>query len=50
MIRAAGTQFRHLVTNIAAEIEAGGDRARASAYLLVVITREGQHKIKLPGL
>src|SRR5258706_2036049 len=28
--RAGGTQFRHMVTNIAAEILSGGDRARAS--------------------
>jgi uncharacterized protein (TIGR02246 family) len=47
--RAAGTQFRHLVTNIAADIEAGGDRARASAYLLVLITRDGQSRPLPPG-
>ena len=47
--RAAGTQFRHLVTNIAADIEAGGDRARASAYLLVLITRDGQSRQLPPG-
>jgi uncharacterized protein (TIGR02246 family) len=47
--RAAGTQFRHLVTNIAADIEAGGDRARASAYLLVLITRDRQSRPLPPG-
>src|SRR5690348_12271517 len=47
--RAAGTQFRHLVTNIAAEIDAGGDRARASAYLLVLITRDGRSRPLPPG-
>jgi uncharacterized protein (TIGR02246 family) len=47
--RAAGTQFRHLVTNIAADIEAGGDRARASAYLLVLITQDGKSRPLPPG-
>ena len=42
--RAGGTQFRHMITNIAAEISAGGDRARASAYLLVLITRDGKSR------
>src|ERR1700685_2314049 len=37
--RAAGTQFRHMVTNIAATLD--GDRARATAYLLVLISRDG---------
>src|SRR5690242_18524717 len=47
--RAAGTQFRHMVTNIAAEISAEGNRARASAYLLVLITRDGQSRRLPPG-
>jgi ketosteroid isomerase-like protein len=47
--RAAGTQFRHMVTNIAAEIEAGGGRARASAYLLVLITSDGKSRQLPPG-
>src|SRR5882762_10764391 len=38
--RAGGVQFRHMITNIAAEVEPGGDRARASAYLLVLITED----------
>src|ERR1700694_4229845 len=37
--RAGGVQFRHIITNIAAEIEPGGERARANAYLLVFITK-----------
>jgi len=48
-LRAGGTQFRHMVTNIAAEIEAGGDRARASAYLLVLITQDGKSRPLPPG-
>jgi ketosteroid isomerase-like protein len=47
--RAGGTQFRHMVTNIAAEIDAGGERARASAYLLVLITRDGKSRSLPPG-
>jgi uncharacterized protein (TIGR02246 family) len=46
-LRAKGTQFRHMVTNIAAEIE--GDRARATAYLLVFITAHGASRRLPPG-
>ena len=45
--RAAGTQFRHLVTNIAAEID--GLRATATAYLLVLISQNGGHHTLPPG-
>jgi len=45
--RAAGTQFRHMLTNIAAEFD--GDRARATAYLLVLITRDGKSRQLPPG-
>ena len=45
--RAAGTQFRHFVTNIAAAID--GERARASAYLLVLISQNGSHRTLPPG-
>ena len=44
---AAGTQFRHMLTNIAAEFD--GDRARATAYLLVLITRDGKSRQLPPG-
>jgi uncharacterized protein (TIGR02246 family) len=47
--RAGGTQFRHMVTNVAADIEPGGDRARASAYLLVFITQNGKSRRLPPG-
>jgi uncharacterized protein (TIGR02246 family) len=46
-MRAAGTQFRHLVANIAVDID--GDRARATAYLLVVISKDGGHRTLPPG-
>jgi uncharacterized protein (TIGR02246 family) len=45
--RAAGTQFRHMVTNIAATVD--GDRATATAYLLVLISRDGVHRTLPPG-
>ncbi len=47
--RAAGQQFRHMITNIAAEVASGGRRARASAYLLVFITRDGKSHRLPPG-
>jgi uncharacterized protein (TIGR02246 family) len=45
--REAGTQFRHMVTNIAATID--GDRATATAYLLVLISQDGSHRTLPPG-
>jgi uncharacterized protein (TIGR02246 family) len=45
--RAAGTQFRHVVTNIAVKLD--GDRAQATAYLLVPITRNGTTHTLPPG-
>ncbi|HWB48185.1 MAG TPA: nuclear transport factor 2 family protein [Stellaceae bacterium] len=45
--RQAGTQFRHMVTNIAVSID--GDRATATAYLLVLISRDGGHRTLPPG-
>jgi uncharacterized protein (TIGR02246 family) len=45
--RAAGTQFRHMVTNIAVTLD--GDRAAATAYLLVLISKGGSHRTLPPG-
>ena len=45
--RAAGTQFRHMVSNIAVTIT--GNRAAASAYLLVLISKDGNHRSLPPG-
>jgi uncharacterized protein (TIGR02246 family) len=44
-----GTQFRHMITNIAAVIEPDGTRARATAYLLVLITEAGKSRQLPPG-
>src|SRR5438552_13289635 len=48
-LRAAGTQFRHFVTNIAVAFNASGGRARATAYLLVAISKNGSHRMLPPG-
>jgi uncharacterized protein (TIGR02246 family) len=45
--REAGTQFRHMVTNIAVTID--GDRATAAAYLLVLISQGDSHRTLPPG-
>jgi uncharacterized protein (TIGR02246 family) len=45
--RAAGTQFRQMVTNIAVDID--GERAAAMAYLLVLISQGGGHRSLPPG-
>jgi uncharacterized protein (TIGR02246 family) len=45
--RAAGTQFRHMVANIATAID--GPRATATAYLLVLISKDGNHRTLPPG-
>jgi len=45
--RAAGTQFRHMLSNIAVTIE--GNRATATAYLLVLISEGGGHRTLPPG-
>ncbi len=45
--RAAGTQFRHMVSNIA--VTTDGDRATATAYLLVLISQDRDHRTLPPG-
>lgn len=45
--RAAGIQFRHIVTNIAVTLD--GDSAAATAYLLVFISQGGNHRTLPPG-
>jgi ketosteroid isomerase-like protein len=47
--RAGGIQFRHMITNIAAEFAPAGNRAQATAYLLVFITRDGKSRRLPPG-
>jgi len=45
--RASGMQFRHMVSNIAVTITE--NRATASAYLLVLISKDGSHRSLPPG-
>ena len=45
--RTTGTQFRHFVTNIAVELD--GPRATATAYLLVLISKDDAHRTLPPG-
>jgi len=45
--RAGGTQFRHMVTNIAVALDR--ERATATAYLLVLISKDGSHRTLPPG-
>jgi uncharacterized protein (TIGR02246 family) len=46
-LREGGTQFRHMISNLAADVE--GERARATCYLLVLITRDGKSRQLPPG-
>jgi ketosteroid isomerase-like protein len=46
-VRRAGTQLRHVVSNLAAEVD--GDRARARCYLVTYITRDGRSALLAPG-
>lgn len=45
--RRAGTQFRHMMSNLAAEVEE--ERALATCYLLVLISRGGASRQLPPG-
>jgi uncharacterized protein (TIGR02246 family) len=42
-----GAQLRHVISNLAVELD--GDRARASCYLLNVLTRNGKSELLAPG-
>ena len=42
-----GSQLRHVISNLAAEID--GDRAQATCYLLNVLTRDGESRLLAPG-
>jgi len=46
-VREDGTQFRHMITNLAAEVD--DQRACATCYLLVLITRDGKSRQLPPG-
>ena len=42
-----GAQLRHFISNLAVQVE--GDRARATCYLLNIITRNGKTELLAPG-
>jgi uncharacterized protein (TIGR02246 family) len=42
-----GSQLRHVISNLAAEID--GDRAHATCYLLNILTRDGESRQLAPG-
>ena len=42
-----GSQLRHVISNLAAEID--GERARATCYLLNILTRDGHSRLLAPG-
>ena len=42
-----GAQLRHVISNPAVELD--GDRARATCYLLNVLTRNGRSELLAPG-
>src|SRR5665213_2746581 len=44
---AAGTQLRHVLSNLAVQID--GDRARATCYLVTIQTRNGESVMRPPG-
>jgi ketosteroid isomerase-like protein len=45
--RERGSQLRHFISNLAVQVD--GDEARATCYLLNVITRDGRTDLLAPG-
>ena len=45
--RERGSQLRHFISNLAVQVD--GDTARATCYLLNVITRNGKTEVMAPG-
>ena len=45
--RERGSQLRHFISNLAVQVE--GDTARATCYLLNLITRDGKTEVMAPG-
>jgi uncharacterized protein (TIGR02246 family) len=45
--RERGSQLRHFISNLAVQVN--GDEARATCYLLNVITRNGKSEMMAPG-
>ena len=45
--RERGSQLRHFISNLAVQVD--DDQARATCYLLNVITRDGKSEMMAPG-
>lgn len=45
--RANGSQLRHVTSNLMMQVD--GDRAQATCYLIVYLTRDGQGRLLAPG-
>jgi len=46
-LRESGTQLRHVLSNLVVTLD--GDHARATCYLLTVMTRDGKSSLRPPG-
>ncbi len=45
--RASGSQLRHVLSNLACDVQ--GDTARATCYLVNIITKNGESRMGAPG-
>lgn len=45
--RAGGSQLRHVISNLMMQVD--GDRAHATCYLTVFLTRDGKSRLLAPG-
>jgi uncharacterized protein (TIGR02246 family) len=45
--QAGGSQLRHIISNLMMTVD--GDRARATCYLTVFLTRDGKSRLLAPG-
>ncbi len=45
--RRNGSQLRHVISNLAVQVD--GDRATATCYLTVFLTRDGKSRLLAPG-
>lgn len=48
LYQAGGSQLRHVISNLMMQVD--GDRAHATCYLTVFLTRDGKSRLLAPGL
>jgi uncharacterized protein (TIGR02246 family) len=46
-LREGGTQLRHILSNLAVQVD--GDLAHATCYLVTILTRDGHSALRPPG-